>query len=194
MLTIAQVFVLLLLQAVPLVMLGAVAGISWMRRRDARHAEPLADPVANRLADLSAAIERIERSLSRSGSVPSRETAEPAPGVRADRPAQSPLPSPCHRPRRGDSAPERPRPGPTLIRVPDLTGPGRVVGSQAEAARNTLASNDLARRFARIWAMADQGAPADRIAEASGQPIGQVELVLNLRRRLLDDPSVEVPE
>jgi hypothetical protein len=55
-------------------------------------------------------------------------------------------------------------------------------------------SNDLARRFARIWGMADRGASADRIAAATGQPIGQVELVLNLRRRLLDDPSVEVPE
>jgi hypothetical protein len=173
-------------------MVGAVAGASWMRRRIARQAEPLGEPMADRLDELCAAIGRIERAVSRSSPAPSRDPASRAPELRADRPDRSPLPAPRHRER--DSAPEHPRPGPTLIRVPDLGGPGRVVGSQAEAARNSLASNDLSRRFARIWAMADQGATADRIAEASGQPIGQVELVLNLRRRLLDDPSVEVPE
>ncbi|WP_169978782.1 hypothetical protein [Tautonia rosea] len=186
MLTIAQVMVLLLLQAVPLVLVGAVAGAVWMRRRKDRHAEPQGDPITQHLTDLSAAIERIEQAVLRN-----QPCRDPLSGVRIDQPDQPTVPTPWHRD-------QKPRPneriaGPTLIRVPDLTGPGKVVGSQAEAARKSLASNDLAQRFARIWAMADQGASADRIAEATGQPIGQVELVLNLRRRLLDDPNVEVP-
>jgi hypothetical protein len=82
--------------------------------------------------------------------------------------------------------------GPTLISVPNLSSRGRAVGTQAEAARRATASGDLAGRFGRVWQMADEGEPADRIALATGQPIGQVELVLNLRRLLLEE-SGEVP-
>lgn len=192
MFTLAQVMVLLLLQAVPLVMVGAVGGAFWMRRRMALQADPPREPIGEQLAALSAAIERIEQAVSSSSPVASLEDVPRASGVRVDRAARSPLPAPRQRDR--EPQPEKSIDRPTLISVPDLTGPGRGVGSQAEAARNSSLSNDLARRFARIWGMADRGASADRIAAATGQPIGQVELVLNLRRRLLDDPSVEVPE
>ncbi|HEX8204327.1 MAG TPA: hypothetical protein VF590_27865, partial [Isosphaeraceae bacterium] len=65
--------------------------------------------------------------------------------------------------------------GPTLIAVPDLAGPP----GEAEAA-----SAELARRFGAIWDLADAGAPAEAIARGTGQPIGQVELILGLRRQL----------
>jgi hypothetical protein len=65
--------------------------------------------------------------------------------------------------------------GPTLITVPDLSS------SPGEAA---LASAALGRRFGAIWALADSGASAEAIARGTGQPIGQVELILGLRRQL----------
>ena len=81
---------------------------------------------------------------------------------------------------------------PLLIAVPDLSAPGPGVGTQADPARRASAARELSRRFERVWAMADAGADAAAIADATGQPIGQVEVVLNLRRRLGDGP-VEGP-
>lgn len=66
--------------------------------------------------------------------------------------------------------------GPTLISVPDLAAP---------PAPNSEAAAELDRRFGPVWAMADEGAPVDAIARETGYPIGQVELILGLRRRLL---------
>lgn len=63
--------------------------------------------------------------------------------------------------------------GPTLIAVPDLAPPSP--GAVAMPA-------DLARRFGAIWDRADSGASAEAIARDTGQPIGQVELILGLRR------------
>jgi hypothetical protein len=65
--------------------------------------------------------------------------------------------------------------GPTLIAVPDLAAP-RAAAPTAEA------SAELARRHGALWEMADRGVTAEAIARATGQPIGQVELVLGLRR------------
>jgi hypothetical protein len=61
--------------------------------------------------------------------------------------------------------------GRTLISVPDLAAP--------------LASpppDDLARRFGSIWDLAEAGASPESIARDTGQPIGQVELILGLKR------------
>jgi hypothetical protein len=66
--------------------------------------------------------------------------------------------------------------GPTLISVPDLAAP---------PASNSEAAAELDRRFGPVWAMADAGMAADAIARETGYPIGQVELILGLRRRLL---------
>jgi hypothetical protein len=46
------------------------------------------------------------------------------------------------------------------------------------------AASELGRRFGAIWALADAGDPAEAIARKTGQPIGQVELILGLRRQL----------
>jgi hypothetical protein len=64
-------------------------------------------------------------------------------------------------------------PVPTLIAVPDLSAESKPVPSEFEPAR----------RFEEICALADAGNTADAIARATGQPIGQVELVLGLRRQ-----------
>ena len=42
----------------------------------------------------------------------------------------------------------------------------------------------LAQRYAAIWELADSGASPDAIARATGQPIGQIELILGLRRQM----------
>jgi hypothetical protein len=65
---------------------------------------------------------------------------------------------------------------PTLIAVPSLAA--SVAETSAEAAV------ELGRRFGAIWALADAGEPAEAIARTIGQPIGQVELILGLRRQL----------
>jgi len=64
---------------------------------------------------------------------------------------------------------------PTLIAVPTLAAPM----SEREAS-----VNGISQRYAAIWSLADSGASADVIARAIGQPIGQIELILGLRRRI----------
>ena len=62
--------------------------------------------------------------------------------------------------------------GPTLIRVPNL----------AWKSVDSPLSTDLEQRFGPIWEMADAGVPEDLIARETGLPIGQVELILGLKR------------
>jgi hypothetical protein len=64
---------------------------------------------------------------------------------------------------------------PTLIAVPQL-GPG-------PTDKDAVASG-MSQRYAAIWALADNGSRADVIARATGQPIGQIELILGLRRQI----------
>ena len=71
--------------------------------------------------------------------------------------------------------------GPTLIVVPNLAT------SIPEA--STAAAAELSQRFGAIWALAESGLSAEAIARATGQPIGQVELILGLR--LLTSQSAE---
>lgn len=66
--------------------------------------------------------------------------------------------------------------GPTLIAVPDLTA-----GARPHATSSV--SRELGRRYGAIWELADAGEPADAIARATGQPVGQIELILALRRQ-----------
>jgi hypothetical protein len=64
---------------------------------------------------------------------------------------------------------------PRLIAIPNLAS----TASDREA---TLSS--LTQRYAAIWTLADTGASPDVIARATGQPIGQIELILGLRRQI----------
>ena len=63
---------------------------------------------------------------------------------------------------------------PRLITVPKLS-----------AAQDRQAMhNGLSQRYAAIWELAESGASPDAIARATGQPIGQIELILGLRRQM----------
>lgn len=76
---------------------------------------------------------------------------------------------------------DRPRPtapaGPTLITVPHL-------GAQSSESSGAELSSALGRRFGSLWVLAEAGASAESIARETGQPIGQVELILGLKRQL----------
>jgi hypothetical protein len=63
---------------------------------------------------------------------------------------------------------------PTLIAVPNLEA------SPGDRVENI---SGLKERHAAIWALAERGATPEVIARATGQPIGQIELVLGLRRQ-----------
>ena len=76
---------------------------------------------------------------------------------------------------RAESGESRFPSGPALIAVPSLNLPA------SERAASD-ASAEMGRRFGAIWSLADGGASAEVIARALGQPIGQVELILGLRR------------
>jgi hypothetical protein len=71
----------------------------------------------------------------------------------------------------------------SLISVPNLAA-----GPEGRDA----SSNSLNQRYAAIWALADQGASPDVIARATGQPIGQIELILGLRRHI-DGSRTTIP-
>jgi hypothetical protein len=65
-------------------------------------------------------------------------------------------------------------PGPTLIAVPKIAGATELPTSPPKG---------LTHRFSPIWELADKGASAEAIARVTGQPVGQVELILGLRRQ-----------
>ena len=90
--------------------------------------------------------------------------------VEVSKPVVRPLGTP-----RADSGESRFPSGPTLIAVPSLNASG------SERAASD-ASAEMGRRFGAIWSLADSGASAEVIARALGQPVGQVELILGLRR------------
>jgi hypothetical protein len=145
---------------------AAVLGLTCRRQRAAlAEAEARLDALAGRIARL--------------------EVREAAPGPVV---AASPAPAPAAAPRAQRREPiRRIEPaaatavaGPTLIAVPNLAA-ATVAGESGPAG---LASTELGRRFGAIWELADAGVAAEAIARAAGQPIGQVELILGLKRQL----------
>ena len=52
--------------------------------------------------------------------------------------------------------------------------------------------NGLSQRYAAIWELAESGSTPDAIARATGQPIGQIELILGLRRQM-DATRTNIP-
>ena len=122
------------------------------------------DELAGRVDELLGKYRALEARMAR------LESSTTTPGAVAARPRNS---RPARRVDRGTLATSS---GPTLISVPDLSAP---------PASNSEAAAELDRRFGPVWAMADEGKPVDAIARETGYPIGQVELILGLRRRLL---------
>lgn len=128
-------------------------------------AKSASDALSRRLDELSLRIRTVEaRKLKSRGDDPTTPKPKPAPSVAC--------PVSIHRP---DPAETASISTPRLIAVPSLA----TVGSEAAATR---AAGELSRRFGTIWTLADAGEPADAIALATGHPIGQVELILGLRR------------
>jgi hypothetical protein len=144
-----------------LAVVSAVAGALWWRSR----AVPLIR-VAQLARDLAERQRALEEILERWEKARARE----APG--GSHPGGPRSATTVHR-----FDPPRPSAvaGPTLIAVPDLAAP-RAAAPAAEA------SAELARRYGAVWEMAERGLAAEAIARAIGQPVGQVELVLGLRR------------
>ena len=75
--------------------------------------------------------------------------------------------------RRRDRGQKRASAGPLLIAIPDLAPPPRA---------DQPIAPEFAARFGGIWELADGGACASTIAQATGQPIGRIELILALQR------------
>jgi hypothetical protein len=65
---------------------------------------------------------------------------------------------------------------PVLIAVPGLAAPDHEPGDRSET--------ELGQRHAEAWALASSGASPAEIARQTGQPIGQVELIVGLYRQL----------
>ena len=65
---------------------------------------------------------------------------------------------------------------PTLIAIPDLAA--------VEHEHDPRAGNELGERHGEVWALAAAGVPPEEIARQTGQPIGQVELIMGLYRQL----------
>lgn len=63
-----------------------------------------------------------------------------------------------------------------LISVPDLSWSG-------EAQTSAAPDLNLNGRFGSVWDLAEAGASSEAIARATGHPIGQVELILGLKRQ-----------
>jgi hypothetical protein len=160
---------LIVMPTVLLVLVSGLAGALWWRVRsqpvfDLAH---LAELLAARLRTLEQLLTRLDAGATDAG-VPE---ARPARGGALAK-------------RKGFSlAAEVPKSkavedgvGPTLIAVPDI----------AEAGHSSPATRaaELGQRFGTIWELAATGASAEQIARRTGQPVGQVELILGLRRQL----------
>jgi hypothetical protein len=147
-------------------------GVLWRRVR-ALPLDEISRGIEN-LADRQRAVESLLTRLEEREALRAAQAAATAPP-----PSSKPSPGAPRRVDRGESNAAR---GPILIAVPHLPAPA----SEGSAAA------DLDRRFGAIWALADSGASADEIARNTGQPIGQVELILGLRRQV-NAPLAEPP-
>jgi hypothetical protein len=65
---------------------------------------------------------------------------------------------------------------PTLISVPNLAEDGRPVDPRL--------GTELGQKHSEVWSLADAGLASEEIARRTGQPIGQVELIVGLHRRI----------
>lgn len=156
-------FLLLGIAASPL---GWVALLHRRARTD-RENDRRSREMAEELHALRARLERCEAGLRLA---PERERDS---GPAADRP---PVPAP-----RGPIG-RRPsfRPDPGRVDEPRLIAVPKLPAAQDREAMHV----GLSQRYAAIWELAETGASPDAIARATGQPIGQIELILGLRRQM----------
>ena len=165
--TVAAAFLLLGIAASPL----AWVAILQRRSRSERQIEQRFAELTRRLHKLQLRLERSESSwTTRTG--PAK--AKPAISAR-DWPITASAPPAGSGPGRGAISPAATGDEPPLITVPNLA-------STSQDRQVTLGA--LARRHAAIWTLAESGTAPEVIARATGQPIGQIELILGLRRQI----------
>lgn len=150
--------------AAMLAVVSAIAGALWWRVRSMPtiHAARLAKTLAERQEVLETLIARLE--------------AAEKPKLKPPVVRRFPDPSTLTTTHRADIAEPRTPPGPTLIAVPNIASLSELPATPPRGATN---------RFSPVWELADKGATAEAIARVTGQPVGQVELILGLRRQLL---------
>jgi hypothetical protein len=160
----ALIMALLITLAALLAAVSALAGALWWRVRNIPtvHAAHLAKTLAERQEVLETLIARLE--------------AASKPKAKSPIARRFPDPSTLTTTHRVDTAETTMPPGPTLIAVPNIAGATELPASPPKG---------LTHRFSPIWELADKGASAEAIARVTGQPVGQVELILGLRRQLL---------
>jgi hypothetical protein len=142
-----------------------LVGALWARVRSIRAEETtrIVDDLARRQESIEGVLLRLEKDRNR------RPVASPSEVSRA-RSCTELGPAPVQRTDRAKASAVG---GPTLIAVPSL--------ATKAPDSSTAAAAELSQRFGAIWALADSGRSAEAIARATGQPIGQVELILGLR-------------
>lgn len=150
--------------AVLLAAVSATAGALWWRVRSIPmiRAAHLAKTLAERQEVLETLIARLE--------------AAGKPKAKGPTVRRFPDPSNLTTTHRADTAEPVPPAGPILIAVPNIAS-----GPEIPA----VPPRGLTNRFSPVWELADKGASAEAIARVTGQPVGQVELILGLRRQLL---------
>jgi hypothetical protein len=159
---------LIVIPTVLLALVSGLAGALWSRvqAQPLVEAAHLAEVLAERLRTLDQLLAKLEAGAGGTGAAAVR----PGPGGGGAK-------------RKGFSlAAEAPgareeNVGPTLIAVPDLA---QAAGHPSPA----TAAAELGQRFETIWELAATGASAEVIARRTSQPVGQVELILGLRRQL----------
>jgi hypothetical protein len=167
--TVAAAFLLLGIAASPL------AWVALLQRRThaERQIEMRFTELTGRLHDLQVRLERSDRASSRK--IPGGPgKAKPAVSTREWPVTTSTVPA-RGGPGRGGVPPTAVADEPPLIAIPNLA---------ATAHDRQAAIGTLAQRHAAIWTLADRGASSEVIARATGQPIGQIELILGLRRQI----------
>ena len=173
----------------------AVSPLGWVallhRRAGAdREGDRRSRELADQVRALRARVERCEASLRAPGEAGAGAAAAAgsgaAPGLLMWKGSTgSSDPGSIARRRSGrDAAPASVGNGePTLITVPKLP-----------AAQDRPAMHGgIGQRYAAIWELAESGASADAIARATGQPIGQIELILGLRRQMDSGGRTNIP-
>jgi len=155
-----------ILASLPLIAAAAVPCVLWYRKRRARL-------LAAELEQDLRTLRRLDEFI-RSG----REPGKPLPTTISgeSRQAQDPSSNPANHPPLSEFIPKPDETPPTLISVPCLES--RSVEDAAHA------GDELGRRHAAIWQMADSGRSAEEISTTTGQPIGEIELILGLRRQI----------
>jgi len=149
-------------------LVGNAAGWVLVLRRVAdrqRRLEGRLDDLSRRLSQW----ERQSRDMPKPASPPRIEPPSTAPNPRS-RVVGTPVLSPFRRHEPGASPSH-----PTLISIPDLGHEGPI---------DRQSGAELGQKYQAVWTLAVSGSSPEEIARRTGQPIGEIELIIGLQRSL----------